>query len=360
MPGRFGVIGAGWRAQYFLKLGSLLPERLEVVGLVGRSPERTAKSADRWGVRTFDSIASLAAAERPDFLVSAVPWPATPEVVRAAVELGLPILCETPPAPDLEGLRSLWRAVGSSGLVQVAEQYALLPSHASRLALARSGEIGRITSVQVSSTHMYHAVALMRAYLGAGFGPVTASAQTFSAPLVNPLVKDAWTDDEAEHPAKTIIATIDFGQGLMGLYDFTDNQLHNQLRSRRIVVRGSRGEIVDNEAVRILGPRTIVRSPLVRRQTGYDLDLDAYDTDHISLGDRILYRNPFPGLRFNDEEIAIATQLLAMAAWRRGEGDAPYPLAEGCQDHAVALAVEEAAATGNRVTTPVEPWARAG
>jgi len=58
--------------------------------------------------------------------------------------------------------------VGASGLVQVAEQYHLMPSHASRLALARSGAIGTVTSVQISSTHAYHAVALIRAYLGAG------------------------------------------------------------------------------------------------------------------------------------------------------------------------------------------------
>ena len=60
-------------------------------------------------------------------------------------------------------------------------------------------------------------------------------------------------------------------------------------------------------------PRTIVRSPLTRRQTGYDLDLDGFDTDHISMGDTVLYRNPFQGLRLNDEEIAISTFLTAMA-----------------------------------------------
>ena len=359
MPGRFGVVGAGWRAQYFLKLGGLLPGKLEVVGLVGRSPERTSQSAARWGVPAYDSLVDLVADQHPDFVVSAVPWPTTPDVVRGAVELGLPILCETPPAPDLDGLRGLWQAVGASGLVQVAEQYSLLPSHAARLAVARSGAIGTVTSVQISSTHMYHAVALMRAYLGAGFGPATANARTFVAPLVNPLVKDAWTDDDQPHAAKTIIGTIDFGPDAMGLYDFTDNQWHNQLRSRRIVIRGSRGEIVDNEVIRLTGPRTIVRSPLVRRQTGYDLDLDAYDTDHISLGDAILYRNPFPGLRLNDEEIAISTMLLAMAAWRRDEAAAPYPLAQGCQDHMVALAVEEAAVGGTPVTTSLEAWAAA-
>jgi len=355
-PNRFGVVGVGWRAQYYLRLASLLPDRLEVVGIVGHDPDRAEKSARRWGAPAYGSLAELIWSRHPDFVVSAVPWGVTPGVVQAAVGLEVPILCETPPAPDLDGLRSLWQSVGASGLVQVAEQYPLLPSHASRLALARSGAIGTVTSVQVSSTHMYHVVALMRAFLGARFEPATVSARAFVAPLINPLVKDAWTDDDQLHDAKTIIATIDFG-GSMGLYDFTDNQWHNQLRSRRIVIRGSAGEIVNDEAVRLLGPRTIVRSPLVRRQTGYDLDLDAYDTDHISLGDTILYLNPFPGLRLNDEEIAISSMLLAMAAWVRAEGEPPYPLADGCQDHMVALAVEESATSGEPVTTSVEAWA---
>ena len=356
---KFGIVGTGWRSRFFLKLASLLPDRLEVVGIVGRTAERAEVAAGQWGVRAYASLPELVAAGHPDFVVSAVPWGVTPDVARGAVELGTPILCETPPAPDLEGLRSLWSAVGAGGLVQVAEQYALMPSHASRLTLARSGAIGQVTSVQVSSTHMYHAVSLMRTFLGTRFGPATASSRTFTAPLLNPLVKDAWTDDDQLRDAGTVIATIDFGGG-MGLYDFTDNQWHNQLRSRRIVIRGSAGEIVDDEVVRLVAPRTIVRSELVRRQTGYDLDLDGFDTDHISLGDTILYRNTFIGLRLSDEEIAIATMLLAMAAWRRGDGTPPYPLAEGCQDHAVALAVEQSATSGEPVTTAVEAWAAAG
>jgi predicted dehydrogenase len=307
-------------------------------------------------VPAYVSLAELVMSQDPDFVVSAVPWAASPGVAQAAAELEIPILCETPPAPDLDGLRSLWRSVGASGLVQVAEQYALMPSHASRLALARSGAIGTVTSVQVSSTHQYHAVALMRAFLGARFEPTTVSAQTFVGPLINPLARDAWTDDDEPKEAKTTIATIDFGGG-MGLYDFTDNQWHNQLRSRRIVIRGSAGEIVNDEVVRLVGPRTIVRSPLVRRQTGYDLDLDGYATDHISLGDTILFRNPHVELRLNDEEIAISAMMEAMASWCRDDGPAPYPLADGCQDHLVALAIEESASSGAPVTTAVEAWA---
>ncbi|MGA3030775.1 MAG: Gfo/Idh/MocA family oxidoreductase [Candidatus Limnocylindrales bacterium] len=354
--GRFGVVGTGWRAEYFLRLAGLLPDRLEAVGVVGRTPEKTEQVAERWGVPAVGSLSEMVAHGRPDFVVGAVPWAASPVVTSDAVEMKLPILCETPPAPDLDGLRNLWRAVGASNLVQVSEQYALMPSHASRLALAHGGAIGKVTSVQVSSTHLYHAVALMRAFLGARFESATVSARTFVAPLINPLVRDAWTDDDEPKDAKTTIATIDFGGG-MGLYDFTDNQWHNQLRSRRIVIRGSAGEMSTDEVVRLAGPRTIVRTPLVRRQTGYDLDLDGFDTDHISLGDTILYRNPFPGLRFSDEDVAISSMLVAMAAWCRSEGPAPYPLAEGCQDHLLALAIDESAASGAPVTTAAEAWA---
>jgi predicted dehydrogenase len=353
---RFGVVGTAWRAEYFLRLASLLPDKLRVTGVVGRDRQKTLRFADRWGVPGFGSLSELVVHERPDFVVVAVPRLVAPSIARDTVEMKLPVLCETPPALDLDGLRSLWQAVGASGLVQVAEQYARMPSHASRLALARSGAIGRVTSVQVSSTHVYHAVALMRAFLGAGFGPATVNARVFMAPLVNPLVRDEWTDDPEPKDAKNTIATIDFG-GTMGLYDFTTNQWHNQLRSRRIVIRGSAGEISNDEVVRLTGPRTIVRTPLVRRQTGYDLDLDAFDTDHISLGDTILYRNPFPGLRLNDEEIAISSALLAMASWCRAEGPAPYPLAEACQDYLLALAIDQSAATGAQVTTAKEPWA---
>ena len=71
----------------------------------------------------------------------------------------------------------------------------------------------------------------------------------------------------------------------------------------------------------------------------------------------MVWRNPFLGLRLMDEEIAIAQMLVATAAWARDEGPAPYPLAEACQDHLIGLAIDEAMATGQRVTTSREAWA---
>jgi predicted dehydrogenase len=251
----------------------------------------------------------------------------------------------------------LWATIGASGLVQVAEQYLLMPAHAARAAAVRSGILGTPTQVQVSSTQLYHAVSLIRGLLNAGHAPATVRATRTVAPLVNPLNRAGWTDEPAPHPATTTIATMDFGDGRSGLYDFTDNQTRNQLRFRRILVRGTHGELRDDEITHLPAPRTILRTPLVRRQIGHDLDLNGFHTETISLGAEVLYRNPYPQHRWNDDEIATAALLQAMAAWVRDEQPPPYPLAEGAQDHLIALAIEEAATTDRTVTTTVEAWA---
>lgn len=342
------MVGAGWRARTFLRLAEQL-ESVTCVGSVVRSPRQLE-------VPTFGSLRDCLAATRPDFVLTAVPWAATPGVVVEAVGHGVPVLAETPPAPDVAGLRRLWERVGQSGLVQVAEQYPRLPSHAARLAAVRTGIIGTPTQVQVSSTHQYHAVALVRAALAASFAPVTVRATAFTAPLVDPMDRAGWTGQDEPRPATTTIATLDLGDGRSGVYDFTDNQWHNQLRFRRFLIRGSHGELQDDRVVRLTGPGTIVTSPLVRRQTGHDLDLEGFDTDHITIDGQVVFRNPYAGNRWNDDEIAMAAMLDAMAAWLHGDGPAPYPLADGMQDHLVALAVEESLQTDRAVSTGVEPW----
>jgi predicted dehydrogenase len=209
--------------------------------------------------------------------------------------------------------------------------------------------------VQVSSTHDYHAVSLIRLLLGVGFEPATVHTRRFSSQLVDPISRAGWTGNEQPATVGTTLATMDFG-ARSGLYDFTDNQWHNPLRRRRVIVRGSRGEIDGDDVVRLAGPRTILTAPIERRQIGYDLDLDGYDTDHLAFEGKVLWRNPFIGLRFSDEELGIASLLVAMADWVRGAGPPPYPLAQACQDHLLALAIHESLATAQTVTTPRPPW----
>ena len=59
----------------------------------------------------------------------------------------------------------------------------------------------------------------------------------------------------------------------------------------------------------------------------------------------------------SEDDIAGASFLEETGRWARSEGPAPYPLAEACQDHLLALAIEESARTGADVRVGREVWA---
>jgi predicted dehydrogenase len=331
------------------------PDRLEVVAVVTETDGEAQRIAARWGVPTMRTI-DEALAHKPEFVISAVNWPAMPVIVRELVAAGAKVLAETPPAPELEGLRSLWHDVGASGRVQVGEQYMRMPGHASRQAVAQAGTIGTVNAVEIASTHLYHAVSLVRGFLGVDMEPVVVNARTFTAPLVDPLSFHGWVEDPKPGPKTTTIATLDFGDGRMGLYNFVDNQWWNPLLARRIVLRGSLGEMVDDTVTR-LTPEGPVTSPIVYRRTGVDMNLEGNEVVHTSFDGRVIYRNPWVGMNLSEDDIAVASHLAAVGLWARDEGPEPYPLAQGCQDHAVGLAIEQSARTGADVKVEGEVWA---
>ena len=354
-PIRFAIIGSGWRSEFHIRMAKAAPDRLQVVAVVTETDAEAERIAARWGVKTFRTIAE-ALAQKPEFVISAVGWPAMPVIVRELVAAGAKVLAETPPAPVLEGLRSLWHDVGATGRVQVGEQYTRMPGHASRLAVTQAGTIGTVNSVEIASTHLYHAVSLVRAFLGVDMDSVVVNARTFTAPLADPLAFKGWVKDPKPEPRTTTIATLDFGGGRMGLYNFVENQWWNPLLARRIVIRGTLGEMVDDTVTRLTseGP---VTSPIVYRRTGVDMNLEGNEVVHASFDGKVIYRNQWVGTSLSEDDIAVASHDLAIGLWARDEGPAPYPLAQGCQDHAVGLAIEQSARTGADVTVKDEVWA---
>ena len=130
-PYRFAVIGAGWRAAFFLRIAAALPERFRLEGLVVRNAAKGQQVTGQWGYATYRTVQDLLAAVKPEFLVSSVSYGANYEVNRALVDIGLPVLAETPPGATLEQMLELWEAVTRAGArFQVAEQFTRQPHHA--------------------------------------------------------------------------------------------------------------------------------------------------------------------------------------------------------------------------------------
>ena len=103
----FVLIGSGWRARMFLDVARELGT-IRCGGAVVRTPRHL-------DVPAFTSLDACLREVRPEFVLIATPRRVTPYVIADAVDRGLPVLAETPPAPDLDGLRALWAAVGDSG-----------------------------------------------------------------------------------------------------------------------------------------------------------------------------------------------------------------------------------------------------
>jgi predicted dehydrogenase len=353
----FAIIGGGWRAECFLRVAAALPGAFRVTGLFTRGEARRAVLASEFGVAAPASLDELFRSG-PAFVVVATPWAVTPELLRDLTERGIPALAETPPAPDVAGLRAL-APLASAGRIQVAEQYRFQPLHAARLAVAASGRLGRISQARVSAAHGYHGVDLIRRFLELDAEPLTISAHRFISPIVAGPDRGGPPPEERIVESEQVVAFLDAGDRL-GVFDFTEDQYFSWIRATRVLVRGDRGELDDRRARWLLDHRTPVVVDLMRHDAGHDGNLEGFHHVGYTLGDEWVYRNPVVPARLSDDEIAVATCLARMGAWLEGGPDV-CSLADAAQDHYLGLCIGEAVRTGQPVRTDGHVWGmRAG
>lgn len=354
-PVTFGLIGAGWRTEFFLRVARALPDRFRVGGVVVRDAEKGHAVAAAWGVPTYRTPDDLLHAASPAFMVLSVPRSVAPDLLAALVAREIPVLVETPPAADLDGLRAVWQLAGAGARVQVAEQYPFQPLHAARLALVRAGRLGIVSQAQVSAAHDYHGLGLLRGLLGVGFANATITARAFEAPIVDGPDRAGDPATERVVPSRQVVALLDWGDR-WGVYDFAGAQYFSWIRSPRVLVRGERGEIHDERVAYLEDFRTPVTYDFVRQVAGEGGNLEGFHLKGILAGEKWVYRNPFVPARLSDDEIAVATCMEKMAVYAAG-GASFYGLAEAAQDHYLGLMIAQAAHTGADVRTASQPWA---
>lgn len=356
-PIRFGLVGGGWRAEFFTRIAQALPERFTLAGAVLRDPQKARAFAERWLTTGYDSVEAMVEGAALDFAVLSVKAEAHVDYCRMFHRLGLPVLMETPAALDLPAMLEIWGMVGDGLRLHVAEQYLFQPLHAARLALIAQGKLGTVSSARVSVAHGYHGVSLMRHFLGVGFDDAKIRARQFVAPLFEGPGRFGPPQQEKLVQSTQVLGDFDFGDRL-GLFDFTDMQYWSYVRTHHVVIRGERGEIADEEVRYLKDFKTQVRQTLRRNDRGHFGDLAGYYLEGILAGDDYAFRNPYPQARLMDDEIAIAIALEKMGEYARGKGLGPYAFAEAAQDQYLSLAMAEAARTGEIVKTTRQPWAQ--
>ncbi len=351
----FVIVGAGWRARFYLRVARALPDLFSVGGMVVRDRSKAEAIEREWGVPTYRDIEALLKGGRPRFCVSSVSWASNPEIILELVDHGLPVLSETPPAPDVPGLKALVERVRASlGMVQVAEEYHLRPLHLAQAEVLCRGLLGPVGHVNVSVGHGYHGISLMRRFLGVTFEAARIHAFGFPYSVVQGPGREGPPAREQIVEERQDLFVFQFPDRRVGIVDFTGSQYFGWIRADRLLARGERGEMDWDDVVMLKDFATPLRLRIERVESGRYGSLAAPRLEGFRFGESWIWRNPYPA-PLMDDELALCEVLSRMAAYTEG-GAELYPLAEGVHDHYLYIKAQESAARGSAEVnaTPAE------
>ena len=353
---RYAIVGGGWRAEFFLRAAQYIPEVFEVSAVYLRHPEKYPHLAERYQVNIVDNEADLLKSE-PEFVVLCVDRKSMADLIVHFAEQNLPVLCETPPAADIQGLNDLWKRLGSKEwIVQVAEQYFLQPLYAAWLNFVRSGKLGELQNLNISAVHDYHAVSLIRLFLDEGMNNCTVEAKDYDVKTIQTDGRGGPRFDNVLQTSARRRAVLHFSDGKPAFYDFCAEQYRSYIRERHFTLQGTHGEITDLQASYLDENLHPVTLPLQRANRG-EYNNREWAIHTLRLGENILYENPFFGARLNDDELAVASILKGMGEFVRG-GEPIYPLREGLQDTYLCFLFEESAKNGGQsIQSEFQAWA---
>lgn len=355
---KFGLIGSGWRAEFYIRIAKALPERFELTGVLIRSREKGEAFARKFGVNVVQSLDELMKGE-PDFVVLSVKRGIVTDYLIDIFKKRIPVLCETPPGETVEALEELWEQANQyNARIQIAEQYFVQPLYAAWLKVIQDGKLGEISNINLSSLHGYHGVSIIRKYLNAGFENCMIYGKRFSFDVTETYGREGMDFDGKIFSCTRDRLTLEFDHGKVAFFDFSDPaQYHSFIRTRQLTVQGVRGEI-DDLTVRYLTSDNVPVTQELNR-----IDLGKYNNQEwshngIMLGEEFVYRNPFTNARLNDDEIAVSTCLDRMGEYL-ATGTEFYSLKEALQDTYISLMMDTALKNPNQeVRTSTRVWAK--
>lgn len=332
---KYGIVGAGWRSEFYLRIAALMPDAFKVSGIYIRNRQKREEFSKKYNTPIFDTLEKLLETDY-DFIVSCVNKTGICDAIRELADKNIPILTETPIGTSNKEIDDFLCEIKPEWRVQVAEQFHFMPRNAAIKSVIESGILGEITQVQLSCCHDYHAASLIRFFLGTGDEMPETSAFTLTD-TVNRYNSRAGLLSEPETVTAEEKFVVLIFKDRTALYDFNYEQYFSDIRRSRILIRGTNGEIFNDECTYL--KNGLPHSFTLRRNSyGANESLDGFTLVNITAEGNVLYENPFKSARLSDEEIAIATCLLNMKKYI-DTGIPFYSLEEAAIDSKIFLSV---------------------
>ena len=338
---RFGLIGGGWRAAFFARVAKVLPDKFELCGSWLRNKEKCAEWARLYGGKACCSIKELTEL-KPDFIVVSVSYNAQTDILEELINYSVPIMMETPLGHDTENLERVKHIVGDKKeLVKTAEQYLYWPMYMAWSNIKTQGLLGIIENMNMSALHGYHAVSVMRHFLDVGFQHCTLHGFRHKYDIAKTGDRSGILFGAEKSSYTRDVVSIVFENGKTVLYDFSGEQYHSLIRTRSMLIQGDRGEI-NWETVKYLNADNVpVKQQLERFTLGIN-DNNKLCLRYITLGNEVVYTNPYGDARLNDDELAVAAMLEDMGKLFNGMGGKAYSFEDSVRDAEIAAAMTRA------------------
>ena len=313
---RFVLCGTGWRAGFYVRVASALAEKFEIVAIYTRSRSRAEELSSN-GIFVTNDL-NLALEKEHDAVIVASGKDGFLSLLKELSRRGETILSET----AFSSLDNDSLSVAENIEGYTLEQYWHTPLFSS--VYTALPYIGKIESVYLSGLHNHHAASICRRLFPY---PIFSSKTILER---NERIRVTGDRGGLTHGTNMeerlrTIKMIEYEQGIF-INDFTKGQYHDYRLCHRIEIRGEKGVIDERGVTYIDDEGYPIDLPFVFNRSSNVFSF-APTLTHISLGDRIIYKNEYYKCAFSDDEIAIAHMLSEFAEGRFG-----YSFKDGVED----------------------------
>ena len=119
---KYGLVGAGWRSEFYLRIADLLPDIFKVSGIYIRNRQKREEFSKKYNTPIFDTLEKLLETDY-DFIVSCVNKTGICDTVKELCGNDIPLLTETPIGTSLKEIDDFLCEIKPDWRVQVASSF---------------------------------------------------------------------------------------------------------------------------------------------------------------------------------------------------------------------------------------------
>lgn len=237
---KIGLVGTGYRAEFYLN-ASNLDNNIEITNIYCHSKESYDKMIQS-GYKATMNIDDFIK-EKYDFVVVSIKKDLNYKMSKYLMDNNINVVQETPAFTDINDYKDILKYKDK---IVIAEQYKYYQYYNNIKDLIDKKYFGNIKEVMISELHDYHMISIMRYLFELDFNNTKFYGNKYKEAITK--TKDRYneyhTGELKEITGKHIIFN---ACGIRIIYDFTGEEYRSPIRSKHLIIRGDRGELIDNK-----------------------------------------------------------------------------------------------------------------